>query len=190
MSADAAAQNKYKQIFSELLKIPENKRCAECGDTYPNWASANLGIFLCVTCASVHRGLGTHISFVRSVSLDQWKEEQIRTMIRWGNKRACEYWEERLKVGERPPVINHKFLTEKYEHKCYAARAEPTYKNVPVDLSQPIQEILKIAKGLMPASPPLLQQIQGSLFPLPSATQAISKVPLKKEEEEDFLKFF
>ena len=38
----------------------------------PRWASTNLGIFICMRCAGFHRSLGTHISKVKSVSLDSW----------------------------------------------------------------------------------------------------------------------
>lgn len=43
----------------------------------PRWASWNLGVFLCIRCAGIHRKLGTHISRVKSVNLDKWTDEQI-----------------------------------------------------------------------------------------------------------------
>ena len=36
-----------------------------------------LGIFLCMRCASLHRKLGTHISKVKSLSMDSWSNEQV-----------------------------------------------------------------------------------------------------------------
>lgn len=44
----------------------------------PRWASWNLGIFICIRCAGIHRNLGVHISRVKSVNLDQWTQEQIQ----------------------------------------------------------------------------------------------------------------
>jgi hypothetical protein len=37
--------------------------------------------------------MGVHISFVRSVTMDAWKEDQVRRMAAWGNKKANEYFE-------------------------------------------------------------------------------------------------
>lgn len=44
----------------------------------PRWASWNLGIFICIRCAGIHRNLGVHISKVKSVNLDQWTQEQVQ----------------------------------------------------------------------------------------------------------------
>lgn len=46
--------------------------------TGPRWASWNLGVFVCIRCAGIHRNLGVHISRVKSVNLDQWTPEQIQ----------------------------------------------------------------------------------------------------------------
>jgi len=59
----------------------------------PRWASANLGVFMCIRCSGIHRSMGVHISFVRSVTMDSWKEAQVRNMARWGNRKANEYFE-------------------------------------------------------------------------------------------------
>lgn len=47
----------------------------------PRWASWNLGIFICIRCAGIHRNLGVHISKVKSVNLDQWTQEQVQ--VKW-----------------------------------------------------------------------------------------------------------
>jgi stromal membrane-associated protein len=54
----------------------------------PRWASWNLGIFVCIRCSGIHRGMGTHISRVKSVDLDAWTDEQVQSVLKWGNGRA------------------------------------------------------------------------------------------------------
>lgn len=43
----------------------------------PDWAAINIGIFLCIDCAGIHRRLGTTISRIKSIKLDQWTHEMI-----------------------------------------------------------------------------------------------------------------
>lgn len=51
-------------FLQELLREDENKYCADCEAKQPRWASWNLGVFLCIRCAGLHRNLGVHISKV------------------------------------------------------------------------------------------------------------------------------
>ena len=46
----------------------------------PDWASENLGIFLCVDCSGKHRSLGKQISFVRSLRLDNWADDKCEVI--------------------------------------------------------------------------------------------------------------
>lgn len=39
-------------------------------------------------CSGIHRGMGTHISRVKSVDLDSWTDEQLQSVLNWGNARA------------------------------------------------------------------------------------------------------
>lgn len=39
-------------------------------------------------CSGIHRGMGTHISRVKSVDLDAWTDEQLQSVLNWGNARA------------------------------------------------------------------------------------------------------
>lgn len=73
-------QEKFQAVLSALLREEDNKYCADCDSKGPRWASWNLGIFLCIRCAGIHRNLGVHISRVKSVNLDQWTAEQISVL--------------------------------------------------------------------------------------------------------------
>lgn len=49
-----------------------NANCADCDAPNPDWASLNLGVLVCIECSGIHRNLGSHISRVRSLDLDEW----------------------------------------------------------------------------------------------------------------------
>ena len=82
------------ELFSQIMTSdPANQRCAECGAPRPTWASVPLGIFLCLTCASKHRGYGVQASFVRSLTLDRWQiPQQTEFMRLGGNARFREFF--------------------------------------------------------------------------------------------------
>ncbi|XP_017607183.1 probable ADP-ribosylation factor GTPase-activating protein AGD13 isoform X2 [Gossypium arboreum] len=105
-----------------LLNQPDNRTCADCGAPDPKWASANIGVFLCLKCCGVHRSLGTHISKVLSVALDEWSDEEIDAMIEvGGNSSANSIYEAYIPEGYTKPGLNasnderRKFIKSKYE---------------------------------------------------------------------------
>ena len=48
-------QQKVQAILGAMLKEEDNKYCVDCDSKGPRWASWNLGIFLCIRCAGIHR---------------------------------------------------------------------------------------------------------------------------------------
>ena len=48
-------QQKVQAILGAMLKEEDNKYCVDCDNKGPRWASWNLGIFLCIRCAGIHR---------------------------------------------------------------------------------------------------------------------------------------
>ena len=124
-------QTKLRKRLETLLKQPDNQICSDCKKRGPRWASANLGVFMCIECSGIHRNLGVHISFVRSVNLDSWTEKQVAFMEQWGNGRANALYEAnvhgsviRPKEGDSVRVVE-KFIREKYEAKRFIASDAP-----------------------------------------------------------------
>jgi hypothetical protein len=76
--------------FEGLLKDTENANCFDCGKSPAQWASVNNAIYLCLTCAGEHRGFGVSISYIRSITIDTWNDNQITMMRIGGNKRLKE----------------------------------------------------------------------------------------------------
>eukprot|EP01103_Thecamoeba_quadrilineata_P018420 TRINITY_DN699_c0_g1_i1.p1 TRINITY_DN699_c0_g1~~TRINITY_DN699_c0_g1_i1.p1 ORF type:complete len:295 (+),score=54.27 TRINITY_DN699_c0_g1_i1:189-1073(+) len=65
---------------------------------------------ICLTCSGVHRSLGTHLSFVRSLTMDTWTEKQFNIMRVGGNGRFNAYMKEKG-ISEFTPI------REKYNMK-------------------------------------------------------------------------
>ncbi|CAN4087867.1 unnamed protein product [Withania somnifera] len=125
---------KHAKILEGLLKLPENRECADCRGRAPRWASINLGIFICLQCSGIHRSLGVHISQVRSTTLDTWMPEQVTFMQCVGNEKSNNYWEAELSANEDRGDTG-KFIRAKYQDKKWASKyaPQPAPSNVTVE---------------------------------------------------------
>ncbi|CAA0832284.1 ADP-ribosylation factor GTPase-activating protein AGD12 [Striga hermonthica] len=115
-----------KRRLKDLLAQRDNRVCADCGAPDPKWASANIGVFICLKCCGVHRSLGTHISKVLSVTLDEWSDGEVDSMIEvGGNASANSIYEAYIPEGvSKPrPEASHeersKFIRAKYERQDF-----------------------------------------------------------------------
>ncbi|KDP34932.1 hypothetical protein JCGZ_09220 [Jatropha curcas] len=111
-----------RRRLKELLQQSDNRFCADCAAPDPKWASANIGVFICLKCCGVHRGLGSHISKVLSVTLDEWTDDEIDAMMEVGGNSAANAIYEAFipeTVTKPRPDANHedrrKYIRSKYE---------------------------------------------------------------------------
>ncbi|RFU26729.1 hypothetical protein B7463_g9616, partial [Scytalidium lignicola] len=109
--------------------------CADCGSgTKVEWVSINLGIILCIECSGIHRSLGTHISKVRSLTLDinSFTTDIVELLLLVGNRVSNMVWEGKLPQSATKPGPQAtreqrlKFITAKYVDHAFVEPISPT----------------------------------------------------------------
>ena len=104
---------KTRNLFSTFLLL----------NLDPDWASINLGVLICIECSGVHRNLGSHISRVRSLDLDEWPPGHLAVMTALGNRTANSLWEGRLPhPGIKPSPTSSQEEKERFIIAKYSRR--------------------------------------------------------------------
>lgn len=145
-----AASRRLRDLQSQA----GNKICVDCAQKNPQWASVSLGVFMCLECSGKHRGLGVHISFVRSVTMDSWSEIQIKKMEAGGNERLNAFLAQ-YGIPKETDIVT------KYNTKAagiYRDRIQALAEGRPWRDPQVVKESLGVGKS----KPPLAQGRNGN----------------------------
>uniref|UniRef100_A0ABM0MKG3 Arf-GAP with GTPase, ANK repeat and PH domain-containing protein 1-like n=1 Tax=Saccoglossus kowalevskii TaxID=10224 RepID=A0ABM0MKG3_SACKO len=125
-SKDKSCTLDDKVVIQSIRSVRGNEYCVDCEAPSPDWASLNLGALMCIECSGIHRNLGTHLSRVRSLDLDEWPCDITLVMTSIGNSFANSVWEVVLRGRIKPTQSSsreekEKWIRAKYEHKEYLA---------------------------------------------------------------------
>ncbi|KAI8645227.1 hypothetical protein BD408DRAFT_412011 [Parasitella parasitica] len=130
---DAATPN--TGLLLQLRQDLSNTICADCSTKNPEWCSLNLGILICIECSGIHRSLGTHISKVRSLTLDSasFTPDIAQLLLSIGNAKSNAVWESQLHdaaISKPTPTeardAKLKYIQTKYVDKSLVKPMVPT----------------------------------------------------------------
>ncbi|XP_043980437.1 arf-GAP with GTPase, ANK repeat and PH domain-containing protein 2 isoform X3 [Gambusia affinis] len=152
-----------------------NNLCVDCEASNPTWASLNLGALICIECSGIHRNLGTHLSRVRSLDLDDWPGELTQVLAAIGNHMANSVWES-CTQGRTKPTPNatreerESWIRAKYEQRAFVAPLRPACEDsVPASLLSAVtnRDLLRLLLLLAHCTK---EQINAQLAATPSRT--------------------
>ncbi|KIW72413.1 hypothetical protein PV04_00609 [Phialophora macrospora] len=190
-SMSKRTQARNERELHQLLSVAGNSQCADCGAKNPAWASWNLGVFLCMRCASLHRKLGTHISKVKSLSMDTWTSEQVDSMKRNGNNAVNKAYNPKNKKPDMPLDADEvdsameRFIRKKYQEKSLAdGKPEPPQRDDNSPTTYPSRPPLEDPDSPPPPVPTKKGKIFGFGLRASSSAYPFSKSDKKKRSQE------
>lgn len=110
------------KAIQDVLNCKNNHECADCSNSNPEWASISFGITLCIECCGIHRSLGSHVSKVKSLYLDDWDEELIGLLLRIGNETSNSILEQRVGFLKKPTPQDPKDKKHDYIQRKYISK--------------------------------------------------------------------
>ncbi|TRY97655.1 hypothetical protein DNTS_035474 [Danionella cerebrum] len=98
-AGDDSLEDLTKAIIEDVLRMPGNEVCCDCGAPEPKWLSTNLGILTCIECSGIHREMGVHISRIQSMELDKLGTSELLVMTERKEYINAKYVEHRFARG-------------------------------------------------------------------------------------------
>uniref|UniRef100_A0A674CAR3 ArfGAP with SH3 domain, ankyrin repeat and PH domain 1 n=1 Tax=Salmo trutta TaxID=8032 RepID=A0A674CAR3_SALTR len=149
-----------KAIIEEVLRMPGNEVCCDCGAGDPKWLSTNLGILTCIECSGIHREMGVHISRIQSMELDKLGTSELLLAKNVGNSSFNEIMEENLPgpspkpspssdMTVRKEFINAKYVDHKFARKTCTSSAAKTIELCEAVKSRDLLSLIQVyAEGV------------------------------------------
>uniref|UniRef100_A0A672PLY2 Arf-GAP with SH3 domain, ANK repeat and PH domain-containing protein 1-like n=1 Tax=Sinocyclocheilus grahami TaxID=75366 RepID=A0A672PLY2_SINGR len=127
-AGDDSLEDLTKTIIEDVLRMPGNEVCCDCGAPEPKWLSTNLGILTCIECSGIHREMGVHISRIQSMELDKLGTSELLLAKNVGNSSFNEILEGNLPspspkptpssdMTERKEYINAKYVEHRFARR-------------------------------------------------------------------------
>ncbi|ETN38783.1 uncharacterized protein HMPREF1541_06821 [Cyphellophora europaea CBS 101466] len=127
-TTSSSYEDNPSKLLQQIRDIDQgNAYCADCGSTSKvEWVSLNLAILLCIECGGIHRSLGTHVSKIRSLTLDiySFTNDIVELLLLVGNRVSNMIWEAKLDRSLKPDANSSRdqrlrFITAKYVERAY-----------------------------------------------------------------------
>ncbi|KAJ1666277.1 hypothetical protein EV178_002388 [Coemansia sp. RSA 1646] len=160
MPLRASEDGSGRQLVALLQQDDANTQCADCGAPHPEWCSLSLACLVCIECSGIHRGLGTHVSKVRSLTLDvtSFTPPTIAMLRAAGNTINHSVFDPRTSsvALDRPTLASLRAVRQRYIEAKYVSRTfvDRAWRPDSLELCATLESVAAIT-GTMPAVPQL-----------------------------------
>ncbi|KAG5358040.1 Protein csx2 [Yarrowia sp. B02] len=134
-------------VYKLALSIDaSNGTCADCASTQGvTWISLNLMVIICTQCSAVHRSLGSHVTKVRSLTLDtrDFTPAVVDAIRQTCNRTLNDIYE--AKLSDKSTLIKNRehFIQNKYVSRKYAAPLNGNQALIDAIVGHSVLELLR-----------------------------------------------
>lgn len=110
--------------------------CFDCGWGGASWASLSHAIYLCHNCSAQHREMGSHISVVRSTTIENWSLLQLQIMKLGGNQKFYDYLSSYRLENASVPKTYYSKAAEYYREQLKCRATGQSYTFTPPSIAE------------------------------------------------------